>query len=175
MSEKLNKRVEDDIGNGGWLHTPKRWLKDGDSALPKRRVYEELEKVAEPVGMHTEHVRRVLAFAGCSEEVSHKICATGFAILALLDPGYFGTGAYLTLHSAYAAMYAAGSKHLAQVAVGTELWMIAADVFVANTYPVTRGADYKQKLFQCDHYGSRVGVGSLAGYVCSFSSPQAAC
>jgi len=164
LCEKLNQRIED-----GGLHSPGRWRRDGESALLKCRVAEVLDARARPVGAHAEHVRSVLAFAGCAREVCPLICKTGFANLALTDDGYFGTGVYLTPNSAYAAVYAAGKKPLAEVELGAEMFMIAADVFVGNTYPITRSQDYRKSLFRCDHRGRTVGTGTLAGYDSHFA------
>ena len=48
-------------------------------------------------------MRVFLAFhVAPSEEVAHKILMGNFAILAELDPGFFGQGIYLTLDALYA-------------------------------------------------------------------------
>lgn len=51
-------------------------------------------------------VRVITAFHGTTRGVAEAILRSGFAVLGALDPGYFGSGIYVTTDFEYAAKYA---------------------------------------------------------------------
>ena len=80
------------------------------------------------------------AWHGCAPENARQIVDAGFANLSLTDPGWHGSGGYLSLEAEYACAYA--SNYPGPVQPGRDGWcVILCLVVLGVTYPVTLCAE----------------------------------
>lgn len=75
-------------------------------------------------------------FHGCKDvETAKKICSSGFAQLASLDPGFYGQGLYFTFDLSYAVKYAKLANSAGPPCI------LVCDVVFGNLYPVIEDPD----------------------------------
>merc|ERR1712137_1239663 len=96
-----------------------------------------------PLAGGLENVRVWIAFAAApSEEVARKVLLGGFAKLSTLDPGFYGSGIYLTLDAARYAVERYGQqtfntdKATGIVDRSKPVALLVAAVVVGNAFPV---------------------------------------
>ena len=93
------------------------------------------------------HVNVVLGWHGCDERVVHSIVSGGAANLAArANPGYFGSGVYMTTSAQYAAGYATRVVHddWREPNANGEHVMLLCAVCIGLAYPISRATDYVQ-------------------------------
>eukprot|EP01106_Pelomyxa_sp_JSP_P015270 TRINITY_DN517_c0_g1_i3.p1 TRINITY_DN517_c0_g1~~TRINITY_DN517_c0_g1_i3.p1 ORF type:complete len:376 (+),score=88.15 TRINITY_DN517_c0_g1_i3:1014-2141(+) len=97
-------------------------------------------------------VSALLAWHGCDHATASKISSLGFANLAKVDAGYFGSGIYLTVEAEYAAMYSVGVNETVEEGPDGHTVVLAL-VAVGQAYPVTRTRDYQAGKEMSRFYG----------------------
>jgi len=134
-SEKVLFSLEPAIAEGG-----------AETVEARRAVLERFFRTypsVSPVAGGFENVRIWIAFAAApSEEVARKVLLGGFAKLSTLDPGFYGSGIYLTLDAARYAVERYGQQIFNKddaagvVDRSKPVALLVAAVIVGNAFPV---------------------------------------
>lgn len=93
--------------------------------------------VTESLQLPFMHCNVVWAWHGCSVDNAYKLAATGFANLGTTDPGYIGSGRYVTTDAEYACMYASDYPNLQPKNSQGHWCVLLCLVVIGVTYPVT--------------------------------------
>ena len=130
-------------------------LRQGDPALfhfdyqcdEQREVLSTLKSLFHPVlpGAWREP-RTLTVYHGCSASAARKIARVGFVDLGTKDPGYFGSGIYVTPNAEYACQYALAAQHSGDEQHSPEhpdwVSILLCTAAVGLVYPVTRQVNY---------------------------------
>uniref|UniRef100_A0A6B2KZX8 EGF-like domain-containing protein n=1 Tax=Arcella intermedia TaxID=1963864 RepID=A0A6B2KZX8_9EUKA len=136
------------------LFQKKDWKQKDDSDL-REFIYEQFVKVVQGFSWNTETTCPVIpVLHGTALSKAFKICDSGFAILGLLDSGYYGQGIYVTTAAEYALQYTNS------VGKGDSPAIIIAYVLPGNPYPVTENPKSPESLA-----GSPIKTGYQSHYV----------